>query len=102
MTKKQLQSMKSFLSKEISRLESIEQESSKNSFVMDENDAYMLKAYRMALAALEAKPAAWLHFSEKIAIPVITTSCEVAESWKSGGRNVTPLYPAPYHNNEAL
>ncbi|SQS47038.1 hypothetical protein [Escherichia coli] len=99
MNRKQKQELQYFLRKEIASLEDVESQSSDIPFGMDINDARMLQAYRIALAALQAKPAAWSYSSGKINIPVITTCSEIAESWKLQNKYVTPLYPAPYSNN---
>ncbi|EMS9399768.1 hypothetical protein WLK26_005065, partial [Escherichia coli] len=56
MNRKQKQELKYFLRKEIARLEDAESQSSEIPFGMDINDARMLQAYRIAQAALQAKP----------------------------------------------
>ncbi|EFJ6930541.1 hypothetical protein A1Y69_001666 [Escherichia coli] len=55
MNRKQKQELKYFLRKEIARLEDVESQSSEIPFGMDINDARMLQAYRIALAALQRK-----------------------------------------------
>ena len=56
MNRKQKQELKGFLRKEIARLEDVESQSSDIPFGMDINDACMLQVYRIAQAALQAKP----------------------------------------------
>ncbi|EHX29205.1 ycgB domain protein, partial [Escherichia coli DEC12B] len=56
MNRKQKQELKYFLRKEIARLEDAESQSSEIPFGMDINDARILQAYRIAQAALQAKP----------------------------------------------
>ncbi|EKP7848658.1 hypothetical protein P3Z95_004663 [Escherichia coli] len=70
MNRKQKQELKYFLRKEIARLEDAESQSSEIPFGMDINDARMLQAYRIAQAALQAKPSDGLvravHFYELV------------------------------------
>lgn len=61
-------------------------------FGLDEDDHNMLIALEIALASLEAEPVAWMHTNNPIGIPAITRSKDVADSWRSKGWNVLPLY----------
>ncbi|HDP9852194.1 hypothetical protein [Escherichia coli] len=61
-------------------------------FGLDEDDRNMLIALEIALASLEAEPVVWMHANNPIGIPAITRSKDVADSWRSKGWNVLPLY----------
>lgn len=61
-------------------------------FGLDEDDHNMLIALEIALASLEAEPVAWMHANNPIGILAITRSKDVADSWRSKGWNVLPLY----------
>ncbi|TGB88513.1 hypothetical protein FEK47_07610 [Escherichia sp. E3659] len=64
-------------------------------FGLDEDDHNML----IALASLEAEPVAWMHVNNGIGIPAITRSKDVADSWRSKGWNVMPLYSLTHSIN---
>ncbi|EHT5183922.1 hypothetical protein RMM21_000301 [Escherichia coli] len=59
---------------------------------LDVRDNIERRAYEIALASLEAEPVAWMHANNPIGIPAITRSKDVADSWRSKGWNVLPLY----------
>ncbi|EAA7254719.1 hypothetical protein DPU22_18330 [Salmonella enterica subsp. enterica serovar Newport] len=61
-------------------------------FGLDEDVHNMLAALEIALASLEAEPVAWMYANNGIGIPAITRSKDVADSWRSKGWNVLPLY----------
>nr|WP_085844135.1 DUF551 domain-containing protein [Klebsiella quasipneumoniae] len=54
---------------------------------------------RMALAAMDSEPVAWMHNNNNIGIPAITTSQKIGKYWMSEFKDVQPLYrhahPAP-------
>ncbi|STU27283.1 Eaa1 [Klebsiella pneumoniae] len=54
---------------------------------------------RIALAALDSEPVAWMHNNNNIGIPAITTSQKIGQYWMSEFKDVQPLYrhaqPAP-------
>ncbi|HHS9630965.1 TPA: DUF551 domain-containing protein [Raoultella ornithinolytica] len=54
---------------------------------------------RMALAAMDSEPVAWMHSNNDIGIPAITVSQKIGHYWMAEFENVQPLYrhaqPAP-------
>ncbi len=47
---------------------------------------------RMALAAMDSKPVAWMHSNNDIGIPAITVSPKIGHYWMAEFENVQPLY----------
>lgn len=47
---------------------------------------------RMALAAMDSEPVAWMHNNNNIGIPAITTSQKIGKYWMSEFKDVQPLY----------
>ncbi|HCI6089222.1 TPA: DUF551 domain-containing protein [Klebsiella pneumoniae] len=54
---------------------------------------------RIALAAIDSEPVAWMHNNNDIGIPAITTSQKIGQHWMAEFKDVQPLYrhaqPAP-------
>ncbi|HFP9198970.1 TPA: hypothetical protein ACHP1R_005013 [Raoultella ornithinolytica] len=70
----------------------------------DLNDRYappvvVRELARMALAAMDSEPVAWMHSNNDIGIPAITVSQKIGHYWMAEFENVQPLYrhaqPAP-------
>ena len=59
----------------------------------------IMELSRMALAAMDSEPVAWMHNNNNIGIPAITTSQKIGKYWISEFKDVQPLYrhaqPAP-------
>ncbi|EPN9887520.1 DUF551 domain-containing protein [Klebsiella michiganensis] len=47
---------------------------------------------RMALAAIDSEPVAWMHNNNNIGIPAITVSPKIGNYWMSEFKDVQPLY----------
>ncbi|WP_228715086.1 hypothetical protein [Klebsiella pneumoniae] len=47
---------------------------------------------RMALAAMDSEPVAWMHNNNDIGIPAITTSQKIGQHWMAEFKDVQPLY----------
>ncbi|MGQ4591741.1 DUF551 domain-containing protein [Raoultella ornithinolytica] len=47
---------------------------------------------RMALAAMDSEPVAWMHSNNNIGIPAITVSQKIGRYWMAEFENVQPLY----------
>lgn len=47
---------------------------------------------RMALAAMDGEPVAWMHNNNNIGIPAITVSPKIGNYWMSEFKDVQPLY----------
>lgn len=47
---------------------------------------------RMALAAMDSEPVAWMHSNNDIGIPAITVSQKIGHYWMAEFENVQPLY----------
>ena len=64
------------------------------------------KLARIALAAIDSEPVAWMHNNNDIGIPAITTSQKIGQHWMAEFKDVQPLYrhaqPAPVVPEEAL
>lgn len=61
---------------------------------------------RMALAAIDSEPVAWMHSNNDIGIPAITVSQKIGHYWMAEFENVQPLYrhaqPAPETEREPI
>lgn len=61
---------------------------------------------RMALAAMDSEPVAWMHNNNDIGIPAITTSQKIGQHWMAEFKDVQPLYrhaqPAPVVPDDVL
>lgn len=63
----------------------------------DLNDRYappvvVRELARMALAAMDSEPVAWMHSNNDIGIPAITVSQKIGHYWMAEFENVQPLY----------
>lgn len=47
---------------------------------------------RMALAAMDSEPVAWMHNNNNIGIPAITASQKIGQDWMAKFKGVQPLY----------
>lgn len=61
--------------------------------VLNQSDIENIKMLaRMALAALDSEPVAWMHNNNNIGIPAITVSPKIGNYWMSEFKDVQPLY----------
>ncbi|WQD08207.1 DUF551 domain-containing protein [Klebsiella pneumoniae] len=69
-------------------------------------DSNTLAAFKLALAAMESEPVAWMHSNNDIGIPAITVSQKIGHYWMAEFENVQPLYrhaqPAPETEREPI
>ncbi|HHS9968256.1 TPA: DUF551 domain-containing protein [Raoultella ornithinolytica] len=57
-----------------------------------ENCTVIKELARMALAAMDSEPVAWMHSNNNIGIPAITVSQKIGRYWMAEFENVQPLY----------
>lgn len=57
-----------------------------------ENCTVIKELARMALAAVDSEPVAWMHNNNNIGIPAITTSQKIGHYWMAEFKGVEPLY----------
>ncbi|EML8503560.1 TPA: hypothetical protein PPI74_004955 [Escherichia coli] len=81
-----------FLGKEIEQMDEVK---SDIPFGLSEDDEARLQSYRIALMILTSEPKAWVTWNDRIPLPAITQSPDIAQSWKCNGFQVMPLYSVP-------
>ncbi|EOO7006641.1 hypothetical protein MX896_RS06865 [Escherichia coli] len=77
------------------RIEQMDEVKSDIPFGLSEGDEARLQSYRIALMILTSEPKAWVTCNDRIPLPAITQSPDIAQSWKCNGFQVIPLYSVP-------